>query len=164
MTRLFDAPSYNAGVDACRGVIATVAQEIEARFAAVLHRREIGEVFGVLAAELAGLRIEPNGEPPAITPVGGPQPSSPPLQSMESAINGQYKLIGPLAPVRWPVVAGPSIASLRSAATGRLAFAARSGRESGRSGHGLEKIGGRSVKIFCYLESPYAGDIEANVA
>ena len=69
--RLFDAPSYNAGIDACRSVIDAAQQEIEARFGPLLHRREIGEVFGVLAAELAGLRIEPNGEPPAITPVDG---------------------------------------------------------------------------------------------
>ena len=73
MTRLFDAPSYNAGVDACREVIASAQQEIAARFGHLLHRREIGEVFGVLAAELANLRIEPNGEPPAplLAPVGG---------------------------------------------------------------------------------------------
>ena len=73
MTRLFDAPSYNAGVEACRLVIVAAQQEIEARFGHILHRREIGEVFGVLATELAALRIEPNGEPPApqLAPVGG---------------------------------------------------------------------------------------------
>ena len=90
LERLFDAPSYNAGVDACRGVIAAAQQEIAARFGPLLHRREIGEMFGVLAAELAGLRIEPNGEPPALAPVGGPDdpPPSPPLQAMESVANG----------------------------------------------------------------------------
>ncbi len=70
MTRLFDAPSYNAGIDACRSVIGAAQQEIEARFSLSLHRREIGAVFGVLAAELAALRIGPNGEPPALAPVG----------------------------------------------------------------------------------------------
>ena len=88
MTRLFDAPSYNAGIDACRSVIGAAQQEIEARFSLSLHRREIGAVFGVLAAELAVLRIGPNGEPPALAPVGGPQSTSPPLQAMESVANG----------------------------------------------------------------------------
>jgi hypothetical protein len=90
MTRLFDAPSYNAGVEACRGVIAAAQQEIAARFGHLLHQREIGEVFGVLAAELANLRIEPNGEPPAVALAGGPDdpPPSPPLQAMESVVNG----------------------------------------------------------------------------
>ena len=88
MTRLFDAPSYNAGIDACRSVIAAVQQEIEARFSLSLHRREIGAVFGVLADELAALRIGPKGEPPALAPVGGPQSPSPPLSAMEFVVNG----------------------------------------------------------------------------
>ena len=71
MTLRFDAPSYNAGIEACRSVIDASRQEIEARFGPLLHRREIGEVFGVLSAELAALRIGPNGEPPTLAPVSG---------------------------------------------------------------------------------------------
>jgi hypothetical protein len=83
VTRLFDAPSYNAGIDACRSIIDAVQQEIEARFSLSMHRREIGAVFGVLAAELAALRIGPNGEPPALAPVGD-DPTPPSISPMSA--------------------------------------------------------------------------------
>lgn len=101
MTRLFDAPSYNAGVDACRGVIASAQQEIAARFGHLLHRREIGEVFGVLAAELAGLRIGPDGEPPALAAAGdGPDDQQP---SAPAGVNVPPRPIAPAAAEAVPV-------------------------------------------------------------
>lgn len=70
-----DVPSFNAGVDSCRNVIERAEHEIAERFGLSLHRREIGEVFGVLAAELANLRIGP--EPAPAGEDGPPCPSAP---------------------------------------------------------------------------------------